>query len=57
MHKIREESEEKNSLLDRHIACKPLPRSSSRTLRMGNDGFGVDYGVIGIFESLGGTSS
>jgi hypothetical protein len=58
MHKIREESEEKNSLLDRHIACICLQtpsRSSSRTLGMGHDGFGVDYGVIGIFESLGGT--
>jgi hypothetical protein len=60
MHKIREESEEseeKNSLLDRHIACICLQtpsRSSSRTLGMGHDGFGVDYGVI---EGLGGTSS
>jgi hypothetical protein len=57
MHKIREESEEKNSLLDGYIACICLQtpsKSSSRTLGMGHDGFGVDYGVI---ESLGGTSS
>ena len=54
MHKIREESEEKKSLLDRHIACICLQtsfRSSSPTLGMGHDGFSVDYGVI---ESLRG---
>ena len=54
MHKIREESGEKNSLLDRYMACICLQtpsRSSSHTLGVGHDGFGVDYGVI---ESLGG---
>lgn len=58
MHKIRDEFEEKNSLLDGDIACICLQtpsRSSSCTLGMRHDGFCVDYGVIGIFESLGGT--
>jgi hypothetical protein len=54
MHKIREESGEKNSLLDRHIACMS---ATSHTLGMGHDGFGVDYGVIDLFESLGGTKT
>jgi hypothetical protein len=55
MHKIREASGEKNSLLDRHIACiclQVLIRSG-----MGHDGFGVDYGVIDLFEGLGGTKT
>jgi hypothetical protein len=31
--------------------------ATSHTLGMGHDGFGVDYGVIDLFESLGGTKT
>ena len=37
--------------------CKRLPGRVLVGSGWGDDGFGVDYGVIGIFESLGGTRS